>query len=171
MRNTMEVEERQDATRTGAGSQSAPSQAGRPPPIALTSATNLIKLQKKIRGFVKGNFVFRNTRSGTTVVTTDMADYSAIKSFLQKENLHFFTFHPKSLKPIKAVIRHLPPVTSAEEIYEALTDLGFDVVSVKQMTSSQQFGHVWANYGQTAVNPPHPPLLVVWRRPPPQRIP
>jgi hypothetical protein len=68
LRNTMEVEERQDATGTGAGSQSASSQAGRPPPIILTSATNLIKLQKKIRGLVKANFEFRNTRSGARVV-------------------------------------------------------------------------------------------------------
>jgi hypothetical protein len=225
----MEVEERQDATGTSAGSQSAPSQAGRPPPIILTSATNLIQLQKKIRGLVNGNFDFRNTRSGTRVVTKDMADYSAIKSFLEKENLHFFIFHPKSLKPFKVVIRRLPSVSPAEEIYEALTDLGFDVMSVKQIMSSrrslpeagqksanvpltqllflitlpkneksqeifkltglchisiqveayrsinnltqchncQQFGHAWANCSQ----PPLSPLLVVWRRPSPQRMP
>jgi hypothetical protein len=30
------------------------SQAGRPPPIILTSATNLLHLQKKARGLVKG---------------------------------------------------------------------------------------------------------------------
>jgi hypothetical protein len=60
----MEVEERQDATGTGAEKQSASSQAGRPPPIVLTSAINLIQLQKKIRGLVKGNFEFRNTGVG-----------------------------------------------------------------------------------------------------------
>jgi hypothetical protein len=42
-----------------------------------------------------------------------MDDFSAIKSFFQKENISFFTFHPKSLKPIKAVIQHLPSVTPA----------------------------------------------------------
>jgi hypothetical protein len=122
----------------------------------ITSATNLIQLQKKIRGLVKGNFEFRNTRSGTRVVTKDMADFSTIKSFLQKENLHFFTFHPKSLKAIKAVTSHLPSVIPAEEIYEALTDLGFDVMSVKQMTLSRRS---LPEAGQKSANP-HLPLLL-----------
>jgi hypothetical protein len=54
LRNTMEVEEWQDGTGTDAEKQSASSQAGRPPPIILTSATNLIQLQKEIRGLVEG---------------------------------------------------------------------------------------------------------------------
>jgi hypothetical protein len=129
LRNGMEVEERQDTTGTHAEKQFTSSQAGRPPPITLKSATNLIQLQKKIRGPFKGSLEFRNTRRGTRVVT---------KPLFQTENLSFFTFHPKSLKPIKAVIRHLPSVIPAKEIYEALAELGFDVMSVKQMTSSRR---------------------------------
>jgi hypothetical protein len=67
-----------------------------------------------------------------------MAGYSAIKSFFLQTNLKFYTFFPKSLKPIKAVIRHLPTNTPAGEIYEALVDLGFDVTSVRQMTTSRR---------------------------------
>jgi hypothetical protein len=67
-----------------------------------------------------------------------MADYSAIKSFFLQNNLKFYTIFPKSLKPIKAVIRHLPTNTPAGEIYEALVDLGFDVASVRQMTTSRR---------------------------------
>jgi hypothetical protein len=59
-------------------------------------------------------------------------------AFFQKENLSFYTLHPKGLKPIKAVIRHLPSLTPDEEIYEALQELGFDIISVKQMTSSRR---------------------------------
>jgi hypothetical protein len=44
-----------------------------------------------------------------------MPDYSAIKSFLLSKSLNFYTFFPKSMKP------------PAEEICEALVDLGFDV--------------------------------------------
>jgi hypothetical protein len=95
-------------------------------------------LQKKLRGFIKGSFEFLKTRNGTRDVIKDMANFSAIKSYFQKENLPFFTFHRKSLKPIKAVIRHLPSSTPAEEVYEALAELGFDVMSVKQMTSSRR---------------------------------
>jgi hypothetical protein len=37
-----------------------------------------------------------------------MANYSTMKSYLEKNNLHCFTFSPNSEKPIKAVIHHLP---------------------------------------------------------------
>jgi hypothetical protein len=94
--NSKEVEERQGNSSTDAGDQ-APSQAGRPPPIILTATTNLLQLQKKLRVFVKGSFEFRNTRNGTRVVTKDLSDFSVIKAFFQKENLSFYTFHPKSL--------------------------------------------------------------------------
>jgi hypothetical protein len=138
MRNTKEVEERQDATGTGVEKQSETSQAARPPPIVLTHATKLIQFQNKIRDLVQGNFEFHNTRSGTRVVTVYRADFSAIKSFFQKESFSIYTFHPKSFEPIKAVTRKLPSVTQAEEIYEDISDLGFEVMSVKQMTSSRR---------------------------------
>jgi hypothetical protein len=35
-----------------------------------------------------------------------MADYSAMKFSLEKNNLHDFTFSPNSENPIKAVITH-----------------------------------------------------------------
>jgi hypothetical protein len=107
----------------------------RPPPIILTSATNLIPLQKQLKNVVKEDFEFRNTRHGTRVITRDMADFLAIKSHFEGNNLSFFTFYPKSEKPIKAVICHLPPNTPAEDICDGLVSLGFDVVSVKLMTT------------------------------------
>jgi hypothetical protein len=112
------------------------SEAGRPPPIVLTSAKNLMKLQRQIRDFVKGNFEFRNTRSGTKIVIKEMDDFSAIKKHLESTNLSYFTYFPKSEKPIKAVIRHLPSNTPAQDICDGLTDLGFHIISVKQMSST-----------------------------------
>jgi hypothetical protein len=53
---------------------SAPSKAARPPPVILTSATNLIQLQKKLKGVAPQSFELRNIRSGTRVVTKDMVD-------------------------------------------------------------------------------------------------
>jgi hypothetical protein len=52
--------------------QSAAKQVGRPPPIVLPATTNLLALQKNIRGIVTGNFEFRNTRSGTKIVTKEI---------------------------------------------------------------------------------------------------
>jgi hypothetical protein len=61
--------------------QESSGQAGRPPPVILTSATNLLELQKKLRGIVKGIFEFRNSKSRTRVAMKEMADFLAIKSY------------------------------------------------------------------------------------------
>jgi hypothetical protein len=64
-----------------------------------------------------------------------MVDYSAMKSYLEKNNLHYFTFSTNSEKRIKAVICHLPPDTPVEDISNSLDDSGFNVINVKQMTA------------------------------------
>jgi hypothetical protein len=118
--------------------QEPSSKPGRPPPIVLNSTTtNLIKLQKQFKGFYGGCFEFSNTRSGTRIVTKEMADFSAIQTFLGTSTLSY-TFLPKSEKPIKAVIRHLPKTTPAEDISDGLVSLSFDVISVKQMTTTRR---------------------------------
>jgi hypothetical protein len=118
--------------------QPSSSKTGRPPPIVLTSSTNLMQLQRQIQNIVTGSFEFRNTRSGTRIVTKEMADYSAIKKHLENHNLSYYTFFPKSEKPVKAVIRHLPKDTPAQDISDGLVSLGFDVINVKQMTATRR---------------------------------
>jgi hypothetical protein len=118
--------------------QQPPIKAGRPPPIVLTAATNLMQLQAHLKVLVKGKFELRATRNGTRVVTQEMADYAAVRAHLENKNLSYYTFHPKSEKPIKAVIRHLPSDTPAEDISNGLQDLGFSVISVRQMTANRQ---------------------------------
>jgi hypothetical protein len=85
---------------------------------------------------LKDNVEFRSTRNGTRIITKTMVDVSAFKSYLEKNNLAYFTFDPKSLKPIKAVIHHLPLNTPAEDISDRMVSLGFDIISVKQMIAT-----------------------------------
>jgi hypothetical protein len=66
-----------------------------------------------------------------------MVDYQAVKTYFKRNSLSFFTFFPKSEKPIKAVTRHLLN-TPAQDISNGLVDLGFDVISVKQMSSARR---------------------------------
>jgi hypothetical protein len=42
--------------------QEAPNKSGRPPPIVMTSTTNLIRLQTDLKEHDKGEYEFRNTR-------------------------------------------------------------------------------------------------------------
>jgi hypothetical protein len=122
----------------GKPQQESSGKSSRPPPIVLTSTTNLMQLQRQFKRFVKGNFEFRNTRSGTRIVTRQMADFSAIKTYLEKNKLSYFSFFPKPESPIEAVIRHLPLNTPAEDISDMLLSLGFDVISVKQKTTTRR---------------------------------
>jgi hypothetical protein len=64
--------------------QEAPGNSGRPPPIVMTSTRNLIRLQSDVKDHVKGEYEFRNTRNGTRNIIKEMADYSAMKSYLEK---------------------------------------------------------------------------------------
>jgi hypothetical protein len=84
--------------------QEPSNQAGRLPPIVLTSQVNLIQLQRQLKGLAKGSFEFCNIRSGTTVFMKEMADFTAIHSHFERNKLPYFTFCYKSQKPIKAVI-------------------------------------------------------------------
>jgi hypothetical protein len=113
-----------------ANEETVPDKTGRPPPIILTSQANLIQLQKQLKNVVKGDFEFRSTRNGTRVVTKGMAVFEAVKSHFSNNSISHYSFFPKSQKPIKAVIRHLPSNTPAKDISEGLENLGFDV-SVK----------------------------------------
>jgi hypothetical protein len=72
------------------------SEASGLPPIILTSQVNLIQLQRQLKGILRGRFKFHNTRNGTRVVTVEMADFSAIRSHFESNNLPYFTFFPKS---------------------------------------------------------------------------
>jgi hypothetical protein len=107
---------------------------GRPPPIVLTSEVTLLSLQKDLKAVVTGEFFFRNTASGTRITTKSMAGYKVIQNLLSQKGLPFFTFYTRGEKPVKALIRHLPINTSSEDITVALQELGYEVISVKQMT-------------------------------------
>jgi hypothetical protein len=66
-----------------------------------------------------------------------MADYEATQNLLANQGLPYFTFYTKSDKSIKAVITHLPSNTSSEDIIVAFQELGYEVISGKQMTADR----------------------------------
>jgi hypothetical protein len=106
---------------------------GRPPPTILTTAVSLLRFQGEKKTFMNGTFEFRTIRSGMKVVTSEMPGYSAIMRHLNDHNVLFYTSHPKSMKPMKAVIRQLPGDTPAEDKSNELMTMGFSVISVRQM--------------------------------------
>jgi hypothetical protein len=83
-------------------------QGRRPPPIVTTSTTILNRFQRDLKEHVKGEYEFRNKHNVTPIITKEMAHHSAMKSYVEKNDLRYFTFSPNSEEPIKAAIRHLP---------------------------------------------------------------
>jgi hypothetical protein len=67
-----------------------------------------------------------------------MVNFLVVKSHFETNSLSYFTFYPKSEKSIKAVIHHLPQNTPVEDICDGLVSLGFDVISVKQTTTTRR---------------------------------
>jgi hypothetical protein len=124
-------------TESTAAEEAVPGNSGRPFTIVLTP-TNLTHLQKQLKGMEKQTFEFRSTKNGTRVVTKDIVNYQSVKAYFDSNNLSYYIFYPKSDKPIKAVMRHLPVNTPAEGISERLVNLGFDVISVKQMSTARR---------------------------------
>jgi hypothetical protein len=100
------------------------------------STTNLIRLQSDLKDHVKGENEVRNARNRTRIITKETADNSAMKSYMEKNNLHYFTFSPNSEEPIKTLIRHFPPDTPAEDISSSLEDLAFNVIYLRQMMTT-----------------------------------
>jgi hypothetical protein len=58
----------------------------------LTSETNLIQLQKQLKGVAKQTFEFRSTKNGTRVITKDMVDFQAVKAHFDSQNLSYYSF-------------------------------------------------------------------------------
>jgi hypothetical protein len=55
---------------------------GRTSPVVLTSEANLISLQRELKSVVSGEFLFRNTATGTRITTKSMVDYNAVQKFI-----------------------------------------------------------------------------------------
>jgi hypothetical protein len=80
----------------------------------------------------------------------EMADFSAICSHFDSDNLPYFTFYPKSQMPVKAAIQHLPFTTPTKDISDGFVNLGFDIISDKQMSATRRS----TAQGTTTINIP-----------------
>jgi hypothetical protein len=112
-------------TEANTNEETVSDKSDRPYPKILTPTIHPIQLQKQLKSVVKGIFEFRSTRNGTKVITRSMADFQSVKSHFEDNNVFYYSFYPKSEKPMKAVILHLPHNTPAEDISDGLLSFGF----------------------------------------------
>jgi hypothetical protein len=105
----------------------------RPPHTLLTSEVSVIQLQR-LKVSLKGNFEFHHERDQSCHERN--GGFSTIRSHFYSNNLSYFVYYSKFQKLIKAAIRHLSVSPPAEDISDALVDLGFEVTSSKQMPAT-----------------------------------
>ncbi|GBO10304.1 hypothetical protein AVEN_256604-1 [Araneus ventricosus] len=60
--------------------------------------------------------------------------HTQISNFCRTQGYDFYILKPKQLRPIKVVIKRLPPNQNPSEIKEALEELGFSINQVIQLT-------------------------------------
>jgi hypothetical protein len=72
------------------------------------------------------------------LLTKEMADFEPSRSSLEKQTSPIFPTSRNQKTTIKAVIHHLPQNTPAKEISDTLVCLRFDVITVKQMTTTRR---------------------------------
>jgi hypothetical protein len=96
----MELEGTKEEEANDGVQQGTTNHAGRPPPMILTSATNLLQLQKQIKCIVKGSFEFRNTTNGTGVLKRNcrLVSHQIFLPFEEIFLLHLLPELPKTYK-------------------------------------------------------------------------
>lgn len=107
--------------------------------IIPISTIILIHLHWDLKLCIKGQFEFWSTHISFQLVTHEMASDSALWAHTDLASCHYYTFHPKSIRPMKMVICHLATYTPIENIYSGKEELSFNVVSVNQMAATWPF--------------------------------
>jgi hypothetical protein len=96
----------------------------------------LLQLQKLIKSVVKETLSSETPGTEPGLSQKPWGILLQSSPNLETHNMHYFTYYPKSLKPNKAVIRHLPLDTPAQYISDGLMDVSFDVITVKKMPTT-----------------------------------
>jgi hypothetical protein len=74
-------------------------------------------------------------REGGNAKAECVRNTAEILSSFEEPNYLFYLL-PKNKNHVKAIIRHLPSIKLAEELYKALVELAFDIIGVKHITTN-----------------------------------
>jgi hypothetical protein len=96
------------------------------------------RLQSDLKDHVKGEHEFRNNTKWKSYHYKINVELFSHEILSEGNNLHYFTFSPNSEKPIKVLIRHLPPDTLAEDNINSRENLGSNVINVWQMKANRK---------------------------------
>ncbi|GFY60427.1 nucleic-acid-binding protein from transposon X-element [Trichonephila inaurata madagascariensis] len=113
-----------------------PAAAQKIPPINLKFRTNYQPIVKKI----SQKFPASNTKlSGEflKIFATSPDEHRNITKFLTEKGEQYFAIEPVAKRPLKVVIKGLPITTEVDDMKTELTERGFDIIKVAQLTKAK----------------------------------
>lgn len=112
------------------------------PPIVLHGMlgedhkTTMIELENGLTE----SFELKYKGSRVLIYTKNITDYSKLKENFLEQKIPFHTFTPDEQKPVKLVLKSIPPNVTAENIIEDLKSKGLEVRKAIQMVKKQPEG-------------------------------
>jgi len=95
------------------------------PPLIVINKVNVKTLSESIYNTINNkNFTFNQKKSENTYLQISaMSDYKLILQLLDNMKLAYYTFTPKTEKPVSLVLKNYPAYYTEEDLLQALSDL------------------------------------------------
>nr|CAD7427247.1 unnamed protein product [Timema monikensis] len=103
------------------------------PPIVVSGTTNYSKISKTMKTNMTGTFKIFYIKDGLKIQTSTLEDFKALQTFFKQTGQQYHTFTLPRDKPLKIVIKGLPPNMPTDEIKEELLTMGY-TASDQQLT-------------------------------------
>ncbi|KAJ4437690.1 hypothetical protein ANN_17835 [Periplaneta americana] len=108
----------------------------KPPPVVVKKVNNHLSFIKSCINITNDpSLICTFTIDGLKLHPKTVEAHNKLTKHLISENIEFHTFISPTERPLKYVIKRLPPTISEEEIYEELLALKHPVQSVRQFTT------------------------------------
>nr|CAD7403431.1 unnamed protein product [Timema poppensis] len=100
--------------------------------------TNYSKITKAMKEKLKGTYKIFYIKEGLKLQVATLEDFKAMQTYLKLTGQEYHTFTLPRDRPLKVVIKGLPPNMTTDEIKEELRELGYTATDVRQFQSRTQ---------------------------------
>nr|CAD7432844.1 unnamed protein product [Timema monikensis] len=108
------------------------------PPIVVAGTSNYSKISKTMKTTMTGTFKIFYIKDGLKIHTSTLDDFKTLQAYLKQAGQEYHTFTLPRDKPLKLVIKGLPPNMPTDEIKDELHTMGYTATDIRQFTSKTQ---------------------------------
>lgn len=103
------------------------------PPLYIYDISDYPVFIKKFWPLINENFNFHNKNIFLKINLSTVDDYRSITKYLSENQIRYDTYQLPEDRNLSVIIRNLPISITKVEIYEALTELEYEVTSVTRL--------------------------------------